>query len=171
MLHVRYTAREGGSALRDLVIKLQRAQRNEIISDLGRRGLYQAYVLREQFADAWSTLQSTGSTTLTLEPRHLPYLVRDHDPRLTEVKWFATDRAPEDASASTSASPPDHLNVNVNGEDVSLRPDKRALKGGLYVGTGNLVQLKKPFEVKMPVEKLKTLKELLLVVKIGLGKS
>ena len=167
ILHLRYTAREGGSALRSVVVKAQKDQLSDMVLDLGRRGLYHAYVLREQFSGPWSMLQSTGSATLTLEPRHLPYFVREYEPHVTEVKWYATD-----ASGRQQQAPPPPANVvlNVDGEDVTLHRESETLNGS-FTGTGNLLQLGKSFSVKMPVEKVAALRDLMLVVKIGLGKS
>lgn len=163
ILHLRYTARDGGTALRNLVTRLQKAQLSKVAPNLRRRGVYQAYILRQHFSDPWSTLQSTGSATLTLELRHLPrYVQEQHAPHVPEVKWYATP-APE-----LQPAPSETVDLNVDGINVTLRWGVEALHG-LFTGTGNAVPLKKPFDVKMPVEKVAALQDLILVVKIGFG--
>ena len=164
ILHLSYTARDGGTALRNLVAKLQQTTLSNMALGLGQRGLHQAYVLREHFFDAWEKLQSTASATLTLELRHLPYFMQQHDPRITEVKWYAT------IVPDLQQAPPETVIITVDGVDVTLQQGTESLHD-MFTGPGNLVQLGKPFNVKLPGETAAALKELILVVKIGLGKS
>jgi hypothetical protein len=89
ILHLRYTARDGGSTLRGLVEDSLREVLNEMLVDAGRTGLYQAYSLRHQFPDEWWQLTQQQSTELTIGPEHLPYLARDHQPVVDQVTWYA----------------------------------------------------------------------------------
>ena len=89
ILHLRYTARDGGSTLRGLVEDSLREVLNEMLVDAGRTGLYQAYSLRHHFPDEWWQLTQQQSTALTIGPEHLPYLARDHQPVVDQVTWYA----------------------------------------------------------------------------------
>lgn len=159
VLHLRYTAREGGTTLRNAVIKEQKALLNNRVLDLGRSGLYQAFILREQFSDRWATLQSSGSATLTLEPHHLLYYVRGHQPRVAEVSWYAAVAPDVHAQAPTSVV------LKLDNTNVTLHRDAKA-SHGLFTGMGGVIKLGSLFRVTMPKEKLV---DLCFVVKIVLG--
>ena len=161
ILHLNYTAREGGSRLRDLVTRVQKEQLHNMALNLTRRGLYHAYILRQQFPDQWSALQSTGSATLRLKAEHLPYFVWKYKPSITGMKWFAT-------SAPGSETLLAGEGLFVDGDKLTLEPVKKNLEGW-FVGTNDkLVQLENEFVVKMPEERAKILGDLILVVKIEL---
>ncbi|WP_244222793.1 neuraminidase-like domain-containing protein [Cupriavidus lacunae] len=89
ILHLRYTARDGGSSFRTLVDGVERELLDEMTLAASRSGLYQAYNLRQQFPNEWYSLQQTMSATLTIGPQHLPYFVRSHGPVVDSVTWFA----------------------------------------------------------------------------------
>ncbi|MEU1250023.1 neuraminidase-like domain-containing protein [Micromonospora arida] len=89
ILHLRYTARDGGSTLRGLVEDSLREVLNEMLVDADRTGLYQAYSLRHHFPDEWWQLTQQQSTELAIGPEHLPYLARDHQPVVDQVTWYA----------------------------------------------------------------------------------
>ncbi|GAB2519240.1 Tc toxin subunit A-related protein [Nocardia heshunensis] len=95
ILHIRYTAREGGSAFRTMVEKATAAVINETLTAEGEKGLHIAFSLRESFPTEWWQLTDTGSTTLTLGLEHLPFFARDHAPTLTALSCAASvDGAP-----------------------------------------------------------------------------
>lgn len=82
VLHLRYTAREGGQALRDKAMADLRA-RIDSAQALGSRRLFS---LRHDFPDAWSAWRAAPATngyrpfTATLTPAHFPYWRRVVDP-------------------------------------------------------------------------------------------
>lgn len=89
ILHLRYTARDGGSGFRTLVDSVERELLDEMTLAASRSGLYQAYNMRQQFSNEWYSLQQTKSATLTIGPQHLPYFARGHSPVIDSVTWFA----------------------------------------------------------------------------------
>lgn len=106
ILHLRYTARDGGSTLRGLVEDSLRELLNEMLVDAARTGLFQAYSLRHQFPDEWWQLVQQQSTELTIAPEHLPYLARDHQPVVDQVTWYARVDGDPAAYALTVAGTP-----------------------------------------------------------------
>jgi hypothetical protein len=89
ILHLHYTARDGGSAFRTLIDSVQRDLLNEMIHTAGGTGLFQAYNLRHQFPNEWWSLKQTNSTQLTIGQQHLPFFVQSHAPAIDSVSWFA----------------------------------------------------------------------------------
>nr|WP_238352730.1 neuraminidase-like domain-containing protein [Kribbella solani] len=89
VLHLRYTARQGGSGLgADAVGQLTDALDRWVHAG-GGQGMFRGFSVRREFADQWSRfLQPAGSSdpqvTLTLSKDRFPYLFRDH--RLTVDK-------------------------------------------------------------------------------------
>lgn len=57
ILHLRYTALDGGAELKDCVESGQRELLNEMMLAANRNGLFQAYNLRQQFPNEWARLK------------------------------------------------------------------------------------------------------------------
>ena len=89
ILHVRYTAWEGGAAFRTMTEKALGAMLNQTVLTAGRKGLYVAFSLRDSFPNEWWQLSDTGSTSITIDDGHLPYLARAHSPALGAMTWAA----------------------------------------------------------------------------------
>ncbi len=110
ILHVRYTAREGGAAFRAMTESALGTILNETVLVAGRKGLYVAFSVRDSFPNQWWQLSDTGSTSITIDQAHLPYLAQAHNPALMTMTWAAqVQGAPAsfpitiDAAASTLA--------------------------------------------------------------------
>lgn len=134
VLHVRYTAREGGSTFRTLVEKSLVELSNEMLLTLGRQGWHAWFNVREQFPDEWWQLTSTGSTQLTIEPKHLPFLVREYSPTIATVLW----------AAQVTGSPVT-FPITVDGTPMTLNRD--TTMKALCVGPSSGVTLGTPVSV------------------------
>lgn len=89
ILHIHYTAREGGSTLQSAVEAGQLATINQMTIDAQKFGVYQAYDLRHQFSSEWTQLLKTNATQVTFHTRFLPFFVQKHTPTIESVVWFA----------------------------------------------------------------------------------
>ncbi|MEO3780965.1 neuraminidase-like domain-containing protein [Micromonospora sp. B11E3] len=93
ILHIRYTAREGGATFRTMTEKALGAILNETVLTAGRKGLHVAFSVRDSFPNEWWQLTENGSTTLTIDEQHLPYLARAKGPAqkpvLKSLTWAA----------------------------------------------------------------------------------
>jgi hypothetical protein len=89
VLHLRYTAREGGSALAGVASKSLKDTLNAMAVDASRTGLSTSFNLRRSFADQWYELQTTHTTSLTITEANLPFLARGHTVTIDSVTWFA----------------------------------------------------------------------------------
>lgn len=89
VLTVKYTARDGGSAMRDNVEGLLGAALQAMVVDKGVTGLAQAFNVRREFSDAWFRLRQTGSVPLAITADMLPGFSDGHSPTIVSAKWFA----------------------------------------------------------------------------------
>ncbi len=106
VLHLRYTASDGGAGFRTLVEQVSSDLLNEQVLAAGRDGLYQAYDLRTEFPDQWAQLKQTASAQLTLGEQYLPYVFRRHAPAIDRVTWFAkVTGAPAAYAMAVDATP------------------------------------------------------------------
>lgn len=112
VLHLRYTAREGGSTLKTLAEAALVELSNEMPLSANKTGWYAGLSLREHFPEAWWQLKSTGETAIDLGTEHVPFAVRAHDPAITEITW-----------AATVAGSPASYALTVDGSSVTLNRD------------------------------------------------
>jgi hypothetical protein len=81
VLHMRYTAREGGQTLKDQAVQELKAALNEFIRIEGPPGLAQIFSLRHEFPTEWSrflnsTAASRQTLTMGLTTERFPFLFR-----------------------------------------------------------------------------------------------
>ncbi|MEB8338473.1 Tc toxin subunit A-related protein [Streptomyces endophyticus] len=96
VIHLRYTARDGGRRLADAVRSAQRTDLGKLMASAdGRGGFTRALSLRHEFADWYRLTAATGDREITLEiADRFPFLLRDGTLTIDEVGVFikATDR-------------------------------------------------------------------------------
>ncbi|MDX1909646.1 MAG: neuraminidase-like domain-containing protein [Bacteroidia bacterium] len=95
IVHVRYTAREGGSTLRDDVQAGLKDLLNElkISSSANGTGLFRLFDLRHDFPNEWNKmLKSPGKTlTIKLEASRFPYLAQLASPEIEALTLYTVD--------------------------------------------------------------------------------
>jgi hypothetical protein len=132
ILHLRYTAREGGSTFKSLVEDALAELLNEMRVAAKRTGLFQAFDLKHNFSNEWHRLKQSNTTPMTLRLDHLPFFVQGHTPALDKVTWMARVKGdPALFVMSIDATP---FNLN---RDASL--------DNLCVGSSSLLTLGTPF--------------------------
>jgi hypothetical protein len=157
ILHIRYTAREGGSTLRTPVEQGQVDALNSLVHDAAEKhnGLFQAYLLAQQFPQEWYQLLSAKKTTLTITEAHLPFFTKNRSPIIMEVIWFARLEAdPFPASFTIFVA------GDITGTILAADSDSK----GTYIGTSSiLVTLGTAFDVM--VQDSSHLKELVALIR------
>jgi hypothetical protein len=140
ILHIHYTARDGGTPLQSAVEAGQLNMLNLMTVDAQKFGVYQAYELKRQFSTEWTHLLKTNTTQLTVQTRFLPYWLTKQKPVIDSIIWFA--RVQGDPAQFTitvgSTSPP--------ANNVVLK--KQSVLGNLLVSdsqTSGVVVLDTPF--------------------------
>ncbi|MFC9439763.1 neuraminidase-like domain-containing protein [Nocardia sp. NPDC057030] len=83
VLHLRYTARDGGSTLGDAAIAEMKAALDFWVRGGGGKGLLRVFSARREFADQWQKFLATpaggtAAATFRLSKSQFPHLFRDH---------------------------------------------------------------------------------------------
>jgi len=89
ILHIKYTAREGGDTLKNAANASIRTKLNEIkqaITD--DNGLHYAINLKHDMPNEWFLLKKNGTIDLTLDKSRLPYMVQPFDTAEIESVMF-----------------------------------------------------------------------------------
>jgi hypothetical protein len=110
ILHLRYTARDGGQALSDAAD----ASTASLLADANTRPLMRLFSLRHEFPSEWNrfvNLQASGMTTITVElgTTRFPYLAQGRHIVVREVKALGRSKsgAPPQLAIAPGQTPPD----------------------------------------------------------------
>ena len=154
ILHLKYTARDGGSTFRTTVENALRDLLNAMDLHSGVSGLYRSFSLRQEFPENWYQLKTTNSTTLTLGAEQLPYFSAGHTPAAASASWIGR----------LATSPATYV-MQLDAVDFNLNKDSNF--GGLCKGDSAAITLGAPFTLS--ATSTTDLEDLLLVVKYSLG--
>ncbi|WP_299455366.1 neuraminidase-like domain-containing protein [uncultured Microscilla sp.] len=91
VLHVKYTAREGGSSLKNAANATLQNQLNAIGQALGKTGLHLAINLKHDMPNEWHLLKNNGSVEISIDNARLPYMAQAANPVVEEVMLIAND--------------------------------------------------------------------------------
>ncbi|TXH36055.1 MAG: hypothetical protein E6Q92_11570 [Burkholderiaceae bacterium] len=155
VLHFRYTARDGGGALRTLAANTLRERLNVLALKTGRTGLFQAFDLRRDRPDVWNRLTTAGSATLEIAADDLPYFTSGHAAAIGVTRIIAR----------VDGAPPSY-GITVGGNGVTLTPPPEAELSGLLSSAVNGVALATPLALSAPLPS--KLRELILIVNYSL---
>jgi hypothetical protein len=89
VLHLRYTARDGGGSFRTMVANGIAERLNLMALKTNRTGLFQAFDLRRDRPDTWHRLVTTGTASLTITAGDLPYFTSGRAVAITVVRILA----------------------------------------------------------------------------------
>jgi hypothetical protein len=89
VLHVKYTAREGGSTLRGLAATTLKDKLAEIKQQLGETGLHVALNLRHDLPSEWNLLKTNGTVNLTIDELRLPFFSQSAATAIDNVMFVA----------------------------------------------------------------------------------
>jgi uncharacterized delta-60 repeat protein len=172
VLHVKYTAREGGSTLRGLASATLKAKLAEIQQRLGKEGLHIALNMKHDMPSEWHLLKTSAvveTTTipnvtfsvanLTIDKSRLPYFAQSMNPIIEDVIFLAR--------FNNNPNPPPLYEIkikdNANAEEtITLMPNEWELYEGK---DANIIDINEPFKLKVSQTDLDYLDELMMVVK------
>jgi hypothetical protein len=149
VLHIRYTARDGGSSLADVVRQIQLDELGSMLNAARKQGLFQAYSLEQAFYPAWNQLTTSADakTTITLTQSSLPYFTRGHGTTIDGLVLFAQ----VDVAALGTAPLPTQIKISVNSQTATvLNQDPNGI-AGRFMGTysGVMVTLDTAFSIQL----------------------
>ncbi len=151
VLHVKYTAREGGGTLRGLASTTLQAKLAEIKQELAQTGLHVALNMKHDLPNEWHLLKTNGTVNLTLDKSRLPYFSQSTATAIDSVMFVAKAR-----------SNPATFTITIDGANVGL---SRVDAWKLCRGTSNAILIDTPFALSMAAPALADLEELMVVIK------
>jgi hypothetical protein len=155
VLHLRYTARDGGGGLRTLAANTLRDRLNVLALKTGRTGLFQAFDLRRDKPDVWNHLTAAGSAPLQITTQDLPYFTSNHAAAINATRIVArVDGAPAS------------YGITVAGNAVTLNAAPEPELSGLLASTVNGIALASPVVITAPLPS--KLRELIVIVNYSL---
>ena len=89
VLHLSYTARDGGSGLRTLAQTDLLERLGSIGQELAQTGLHTLIHLKHEMPNEWHVLKQTGSANVTVDKSRLPYLAQALDASIGNVVLLA----------------------------------------------------------------------------------
>jgi len=153
IMHLRYTAREGGSTLTTIVENGLLEQLNDLFLSAGKTGLFKGFNIRHEFPDEWHILKHGDSATFALSEQHLPQLAREHSPEIESEIWLARMKGE-----------PDSFEMSLGENPLILEVDPTL--NNLFIGQTDLISLNEPFILS--ANNTGDLEELVLLVKYTL---
>lgn len=102
VLHVKYTAREGGSSLKNSANAALQDQLNAIEQALGKTGLHLAINLKHDMPNEWHLLKNNGNVEISIDNARLPYMAQAANSVVEELMLIANSEAGQvDVNSST----------------------------------------------------------------------
>ncbi|MCZ8260624.1 MAG: neuraminidase-like domain-containing protein [Beijerinckiaceae bacterium] len=155
VLHLRYTARDGGGGFRTLVANGLRANLEAMVQSASRVGLFQAFDLKRDRPALWSQLVATGATQVTITRDDLPYFTRQAANAITAIRVIAKVKG---APAS--------YDIGVNGAALTLSAPGEAGLAGLLSGAPAPFAFDAPVPLSIPLPSL--IEEYMIVIAYNL---
>jgi hypothetical protein len=156
IIHLKYTACEGGERLKLAATKSVSKQLVNIEQALNETGLHSMLNMRHDLSNEWQLLKKNGSVKLTIAKSRLPYL--------TQV--FANTAIEEVMFIAQIKNNPNSYSINIDGDAASLSKISSELK--LCRGNNSDIKLDTEFELSIDPGSLANLEELIFIVKYKL---
>ncbi len=161
VLHIKYTAREGGSLLK---LAANSELRNQLVSmtqRLGESGLHIAINLKHDLPNEWHILKQNGTIDLIIDKSRLPYMAQSIDatPEIENVMFIAKVTGnPASFTINVDVTPTNLL-------DATLPTNLSKIEElQLCSGVNSDIEIDKVFKLSIAADK-ELLEELMLVVK------
>ncbi|UPZ15121.1 neuraminidase-like domain-containing protein [Flavobacterium humidisoli] len=152
ILHVKYTAREGGSSLKTAANTTLKDQLELIKQGLNRNGLHIALNLKHDKTNEWHLLKKNGTVDLTIDKFRLPYMAQPFDSVEIENVIFV---------AKVTGNPVS-FTIKINDAPLNL---SRADELKLCKGISSNIDLDTPFTLSVSEDDKEFLEEIVMIVK------
>ncbi|PGT56989.1 neuraminidase-like domain-containing protein [Bacillus thuringiensis] len=151
IIHLKYTACEGGERLKFNAINSIKKQLDSIEQELNETGLHVVLNMKHDLPNEWHLLKKNGTVELKIDKSRLPYMVQTLDVKIENVMFLAKVK-----------DNPVPFSVKVGDNTTNLDIiDEWKLCGG----NNSDIELDKSFELSVDPTPLNILEELMLVVK------
>jgi hypothetical protein len=152
IVHMKYTAREGGSVLKTTANLVLKDQLEKIKQGLEQTGLHIAINMKHDLPNEWLLFKKNGTIDLTLDKSRLPYMVHPFDTAEIESVMFVAQIKTNPATFT--------LNVDSIATDLARVDELKLCKG-----INSEIDLDTPFTLSVSSADNLKLEELMMVVK------
>ncbi|MCK4467454.1 MAG: hypothetical protein KAU60_03795, partial [Desulfobacterales bacterium] len=153
LLHVKYTAREGGSNLKSLAVTSLKDRLDAIRQRLSQTGLHVAINIKHDLPNEWQLFKQNGSVDLKIDKSRLPYMAQTIDTAVENVMFVAKIK-----------NNPSTFTISVDGNDTNLAEID---EWELCRGNTTDIDLDTSFELSVNQAQLNNLEDLMMVVKFS----
>ncbi len=158
VIHIKYTAREGGSKLKGLAAGSLKSLLAKIKQELNQTGLHTAFSMKHDFPTEWRLLTQKGTeenspVQMKIDKNRLPYLVQPIVKGIEKVVFIA----------KVKGEPAD-FSITVNEDSLTF---SKIEEWGLYKGEISGIDLGTSFGLSVFNGRVDALEDLILVVKYG----
>ena len=152
VVHVKYTAREGGSSLRSLASASLKDNLAVINQELEKTGLHTAIHLKHDMPSEWYLLKQNASIDLTISKNRLPYMAQAlEDTAIEEVIFLVKLK-----------SNPSSFAISIDSATTNL---SRLDEWQVCQGVNTDIELDTAFNLAIAESQLANLEEIVMVVK------
>ncbi|ACE06710.1 hypothetical protein Aasi_1417 [Candidatus Amoebophilus asiaticus 5a2] len=152
IVHVKYTAREGGSSLKTLAESNLKSKLADIKQQLEQTGLHIALNIKHDMPNEWHMLKNKGDVRLTIDKSRLPYFVQSLNAKIENVMFIA--KVKENPATYS-------IKIDTNNIELSRIDEWKLCKGnkdGIQLDTYSFV-------LSVSQGELAKLEELMMVIK------
>lgn len=158
IIHLKYTANEGGERLKAAANKTLSKQLENISQALNETGLHVALNIKHDLPNDWHMLKKTGVIDLKIDKSRLPYMVQIlNSPAIEEVMFLA--QVKDDPGSYT---------MNIDENAIDLAKISNELK--ICRGKTEDIKIDKAFSLSIATDQLEKLDELVFVIKYAIPK-
>ncbi len=151
IIHMKYTAREGGSTLRTLAAATLKDKLNEINQQLNKTGLHLPIQMKHDMPNEWFLLKKDGTITLQVGKTRLPYFAQALNCEIDRITFIAKVK-----------NNPDSFTITIDAANLLLN---RKDEWKLCLKDTTAIELDTPFTISVAQLQLDNLEELMLMVK------
>jgi len=157
IIHLRYTASEGGERLKSAATKSLSKQLANIEQELNETGLNVVLNMKHDLSNEWHLLRKDGAIPLKIDKSRLPYMAQAiAKTKIEQVMFIAQVK-----------DNPSTFSINIEGDPTNLakiNDEWKLCKGVVDQG----ISLDTPFTLSVDPNDLSKLEELMLVVKYSI---
>ena len=156
IVHIKYTANEGGERLKAAASKSVSKQLENIAQALNETGLHLALSMKHDLPNDWHMLKKTGEIDLTIQRTRLPYVLQVIEtPAIEEVMFLARVK-----------DNPGSYAIKVDDKTVDLVKVSGEIK--LCMGKSEDIKIDKAFNLAIEADQLEKLEELMFIIRYAI---
>lgn len=152
VIHLKYTAVEGGDYLKQAASKAVTGQLEEISQALSETGLHVAFDMQHDLPNEWNMFKNTGTVNVAINKVRLPYMAQ----LIEKTKINSVMFLVRIASGQNT--------VTINIDDVAIDLQKISDKFKMCKGISEDIVLDKPFSLAVDVGILPQIQDMTIVV-------